>query len=376
LHRQVAQQPPGQFSLLFYDNLYTFARRWKRLALQTTLPMENILPLKALLSSPKRIVIAVHQRPDADTLGSGLGLATLLKKQQHQVHVIAPTAYPIFLDWLPGASEVMIFAQGQQEKSFELLKNADVIFCVDFPTLNRLHAMEPVVRKAAAAKVIIDHHPTTEQFGDLIFRETKAAATAELLYEIIEALGVQALVDKDIAECLYAGIMTDTGSFKNPNTTAKTHCIAASLMRHGADVARVSKLVYENNTLSKLEFLGFALSHRLVVLKEYNTAYFFIKAEDYKRYHLQTGDTEGLVNHALSVKGIVFAAVIKEKKDAIRLSFRSSGAVPVNLWAKEYFEGGGHNNAAGGISHLTLEETVAKFESLVKAKQNILNPNS
>ena len=143
-------------------------------------------------------------------------------------------------------------------------------------------------------------------------------------------------------------------------------------MRHGADVAKVGRLVYDNNPLSKLEFLGFALSHRLIILKEYNTAYFFIRIEDYKKYRLQTGDTEGLVNHALAVKGIVLAAVIKEKEDAVRLSLRSSGEVPVNLWAKEYFEGGGHKNAAGGVSYLTLEETVAKFKDLVKTNKNIL----
>ena len=334
--------------------------------------MDNVSQLKALLSSPKRIVITVHQRPDADALGTGLGLAALLKKQHHQVQVITPTAYPAFLNWLPGASEVIVCSRGQQKRSFTLLDEAEVIFCIDFPTLNRLHDMEPKVRDAAATKVVIDHHPQTEEFGDLIFREPEAAATAELLYEIIEALGAKALVDQDIAECLYAGIMTDTGSFRNPNTTAKTHLITASLMRHGADVAKVSKLVYENNPLNKLEFLGFALSNRFFVLEEYNTAYFFISVEDYKKYHLQTGDTEGLVNYALSVQGIVVAAVIKEKKDAVRLSLRSSGEVPVNSWAEEYFEGGGHKNAAGGISYLTLEETVTKFENLVKTKHNHL----
>ena len=246
---------------------------------------------------------------------------------------------------------------------------------MDFPTLSRLQDVETGVKSAAATKVIIDHHPTTEKFGDLIFRDTKAAATAELLYEIIEALGARDLVDQDIAECLYAGIMTDTNSFRNSNTTVKTHCVTASLMRHGADVVKVGKLVYENNPLSKLEFLGFALRHRLVVLEAYNTAYFFIRAEDYQKFHLHTGDTEGLVDHALAVKGIVLAAAIKEKQDAVRLSFRSSGEVPVNLWAKEYFEGGGHKNAAGGISYLPLEETVAKFENLVKAQSTILNPN-
>lgn len=336
--------------------------------------MENISTFKALLSSPKNIVITVHQRPDGDALGTGLGLAALLKKLGHHAQVIAPTAYPAFLNWMPGASAVIISAKGQQEKATELLNKADVIFCVDFPTLNRLNEMEPVVRSATATKVVIDHHPTPEVFGDLVFRDTKAASTTELLYEMIEALGYQDLVNQDIAECLYTGLMTDTGSFKHTNTTAKTHLVAASLIRHGADVTKVSRLIYDNNPLNKLEFLGFALNQRFVVLKEYKTAYFVIHAEDYEKYQLETGDTEGLVDYALSVQGIVFAAAIKEKKGAVRLSLRSSGPIPVNLWAQEYFDGGGHTNAAGGTSYLSLEETVAKFESLVKTKQNILNP--
>lgn len=334
--------------------------------------MENIPAFKKLLSTPQNIVITVHQRPDGDALGTGLGLAALLKKLGHQTQVIAPTAYPAFLSWMPGESEVIVCAEGQQERSFELLNKADIIFCVDFPTLNRLNEMEPVVRSATATKVVIDHHPTPEPFGDLIFRDTKAASTTELLYEIIEALGYQDLIDQDIAECLYTGLMTDTGSFKHASTTAKSHLTAAGLIRHGADIPKVSRLIYDNNPLNKLEFLGFALNQRLVVLKEHNTAYFVIHREDYKKFQLQTGDTEGLVNYALSVKGIVFAAVIKEKKDAVRLSLRSSGNIPVNLWAQEYFDGGGHTNAAGGTSYLSLEETVAKFEDLVKAKQNIL----
>lgn len=332
------------------------------------------MALKALLSSPKHIVITLHQRPDADSLGTGLALAALLKKQQHQVQVIAPSAYPDFLNWLPGAAEVMIGTQGQQAKSSELMKKADVIFCVDFPTLHRLNEMEPVVRNATAPKVVIDHHSTEEAYGDLIFRDTQAAATAEILYGIIEALGAQNLVDQHIAECLYAGIMTDTSSFKNTNTTAQTHLIAACLMHHGADVAKISTLLYENYSLNKLKFLGFALSHRFIVLQEYNTAYFVVHAKDYQKYHLRTGDTEGLADHALSVEGISLGAVIKEKEEGVRLSLRSSGEVNVGLWAQEYFDGGGHKNAAGGTSRLSLEETVVQFKKLVKAKQNILNP--
>ncbi len=334
--------------------------------------MEDISALKALLSTPKHIVVTVHHRPDGDALGSGLGLAALLRKQQHQVQVIAPSAYPDFLGWLPGAPDVIVFEKKNQQKASDFLKKADVIFCVDFPTLCRLNGMEAMVRETTATKVVIDHHPNEGEFAALAFRDTTSAATAELLYEIFEGLGVQDLIDKDIAECLYVGIMTDTGSFKHATTTAKTHRIAARLIDHGADITKATHWVCRNNSLNKLAFLGFALSHRFVVLKEYNTAYFFITAEDYKNYALETGDTEGLVDYALSVRNIAFAATIKEKKDCISLSLRSSGEVPVNLWAKEHFGGGGHKNAAGGISQLTLAETVAKFEDLVKINKKTL----
>lgn len=336
--------------------------------------MQDFSPLTALLDSPKRIAIVVHQRPDADALGTGLGLAALLKKQHHQVQVISPTRYPHFLDWLPGVSQVIISAEGQQQASHAFLKQADVIFCVDFPTLNRLNDMEDTVRNGTAVKVIIDHHPTNEQFGDLIFRDIKAAATAEIVYALIEALSLQELMDSDIAECLYAGILTDTGSFRHANTTASTHLIAARLMHYGANVTKVNRLIYAQNSLRKLQFLGFALCHRFVVLPQYRTAYFVIKAIDYARYQLKTGDTEDLVDYALSLKNIVFAAVLKEKQDAVRLSLRSMGEIPVHLWAQAYFSGGGHKNAAGGTSYLSLEATIDKFKSLLQSQQHILNP--
>ncbi|XWN35061.1 MAG: DHH family phosphoesterase [Roseivirga sp.] len=337
--------------------------------------MKNVAALKALLSVPKHIVITVHQRPDPDTLGTGLALAGLLKKQKHHVHVISPDAYATSLAWMAGAAEVIIDAQEQREAVSGLLKNADLIFCIDFPAPSRLGELGPLVENATATKVVIDHHPTTEVFGDLVFRDTQAAATAELLYKIIEEIDAQNLVDADVAECLYAGIMTDTGSFQHASTKAQTHLTVARLMAHGADTARVSRCIYGNNSLHKLKFLGFALSHRLVVYEQYNTAYFVVKAADYEQYQLQTGDTEELVSYALSVQGIVLAALIKETKDAIRLSLRSVGDVPVNVWAREYFGGGGHKNAAGGISQLTLEETIAQLENLIKSKQKILNPH-
>ena len=334
--------------------------------------MDIIPSLKKLLSLPKRIVITMHTQPDADALGASLGLAAFLKKKQHQVSVIAPTAYPDFLAWLPGILEVIVCGEGRKELSFELIKRADIIFCVDFAMLRRINELGEVVKNATATKVIIDHHLGMEDFADLVLWNPKAAAAAELVYQLIDELGEKAWIDKNIAECLYVGIVTDTGSFKNPNTTANVHRITANLIELEANVAKVNRLVYENNSLNKLNFISFAISHRLVVLAEYNTAYFVIKVSDARQFNLNTGDTEGLVNYALSIKGIVLAALINEKKDTVCLSLRSIGNFPVNVLAKEHFEGGGHKNAAGGTSRLSLEETAAKFEELVRANQYTL----
>lgn len=334
--------------------------------------MDIILSLKKLLSLPKRTAIIMHTQPDADALGASLGLAAFLKKKRHQVNIITPTAYPDSLAWLPDVSAVIVYGEGRQKLSLELIKRADIIFCVDFAVLHRINELGEAVKNAVATTVIIDHHLDMEDFADLVLWNPKATAATELVYQLIEGLGKKAWIDKDIAECLYAGILTDTGSFRNPNTTANVHHITANLIEAGADIAKVNRLIYDNNSLSKLRFLSFAISQRLVVLAAYNTAYFIIKASDSRKFNLHTGDTEGLVNYALSIKGIVLAALINEKKDVVCLSLRSVGNFPVNVLAKEYFEGGGHKNAAGGISRLSLEETVTKFEELIKHNQHAL----
>ena len=311
----------------------------------------------------------MHTNPDGDALGTSLGLAAFLKKQGHQVSVIAPTSYPDFLEWLPGVSSVIIYDKSNQKLSLQLIVEADIIFCVDFAMLSRIHDLGPAVKSAKAIKIVIDHHLDMENFADLTFCNKKAAATAELVYDLIEALGANKYIDKEIAECLYVGIMTDTVSFKTPNTTPHVHRIVANLLELNIDIAKINKLIYENNSLNKLKFLSFVLSNRLTVLPAYRTAYFSIKVSDAKRFNLNSGDTEGLVNYALSIKDVTFAALIKEKQDGIYISLRSIGDIPVNTFAKKYFEGGGHKNAAGGISHLPLEETIIKFEELIKTQQ-------
>ena len=330
------------------------------------LNIQEIRSLSQLLSKNQRIVITTHQKPDADALGSSLALGLYLKKKGNEVNVISPTDYPDFLNWMAGNEEVIVFDNSNKEKIFKLIEQADIIFCLDFNSLDRINQLGKNVGSSPAVKVLMDHHLEPQNFADHEFWDIEAAATAEIVYEFIIGSDERNLIDSEIAENLYAGLMTDTGGFRHSNTTKKTHSIAADLMELGADVTRVSKLVYDNNTVDRIKFLGFALSEKLKVLTEDKVAYFAISAKDLSKFNSKTGDTEGLVNYALSIEGIVVAALIIEKNDFIKISFRSVGNFSVNDFARAHFEGGGHRNAAGGISKLSLEETVAKFEGLVK----------
>lgn len=335
--------------------------------------MQKLELLKELLDSPKKIIITTHYKPDADALGSSLGLAGYLVKKGHEVTVISPSDYPEFLYWMDGHKEVMNYEAGNEKKSTKLIEDADIIFCLDFNCLYRINTLGDLVEKATAKKVLIDHHLEPEQFADFELWSAKAAATAELVYELIIKFGDRQYIDKNIAECLYAGIMTDTGQFKHPNTTKNVHLVTADLIGLGADIASVGRYIYDNNSLDRLKFTGYALSQKLKVLKKLRIAYFWISADDLKKFNSKTGDTEGLVNYALSLKGIVFSAVIIERPEAVRLSLRSKGEFSVNDFARNHFSGGGHPNAAGGKSDLNLLETVEKFEAIAKTYENQLN---
>ncbi|MCK5267056.1 MAG: DHH family phosphoesterase [Spirochaetes bacterium] len=337
--------------------------------------MLKLETLKELLDTPKKVVITTHYKPDADALGSSLGLASYLSKKGHQVNVISPSDYPVFLNWMEGHKEVINFEAKNEKKSAKHIEDADMIFCLDFNNLYRINKLGDMVGKSSAIKVLIDHHLEPERFADYELWSTKAAATAELIYELIIKLKDRQYIDQSIAECLYAGIMTDTGQFKHPNTTRNVHLVTADLIGLGADVAKVGRYIYDNNSIDRLKFTGYALSTKLKILKELRTAYFWISAQDLKKYKSKTGDTEGLVNYALSLKGVVFSAVIIERPDTIRLSLRSKGEFSVNDFARDHFSGGGHPNAAGGISDLSLDETVEKFERIVKTYENQLNKN-
>lgn len=334
--------------------------------------MSDLSGLKDLLSVPRQIVITTHHKPDADALGSSLALYNYLKKKGHKVQVVTPTDYPKFLNWMEGEKQVWDFENTPREKVETLVNNAEVIFCLDFSSISRINAFGPMVTGSKAKIVLIDHHTQPEDFAHLRFWNTAAAATCELIFELIRDLGDFDLIDVAIGECLYAGIMTDTGSFRHPSTTKNVHHIIAELIGIGVNASKIHKLVYDSSTETRLRFLGHILTEKLVVLPDYKTAFITINKEELKHFKAQTGDTEGFVNYALSIDGIKLAAIIVDRTEMVKLSFRSVGPFSVSSFAREHFEGGGHENAAGGKSELTLEETVEKFIGLLPLYKELL----
>ena len=315
------------------------------------------------------MVILTHANPDADALGSSLGLSRYLRKTGHEVTVITPTDYPDFIDWMPAKGEVVVFQKDKSEKCLKLVNEAETVFCLDFSNLNRINGLGSAVRAASGTKVLIDHHLEPEKFADFEQWDGAAASTAELVFELIVQLGHKELIDSGMADCLYAGIMTDTGGFRHSNTSFKVFDIASQLVAIGADPYRVSKLIYDTNTVERLRLMGYVLAEKLQVLPEYRTAYMVLTAEELKRFDTQTGDTEGLVNFGLSIKGIRLSVLISDRKENIKLSLRSLGDFSVNEMARAHFDGGGHRNAAGGQTSLTLDETVKKFLGLLPQYQ-------
>jgi phosphoesterase RecJ-like protein len=326
-------------------------------------------PLESLfseLSQPRKIVITTHPNPDADALGSSLGLGHFLDARGHSVTIITPTDYPDFLEWMPGNESVLVYREETDDEVRATIDKAEIIFCLDFSSTHRLKAIEPMILGSTAIKVLIDHHLDPQDFTDFQLWDIKAAATAELVYDLIVMMDARSEITPDIANCLYAGIMTDTGSFKHPSTTAKVHTIVADLIKLGANVNYVSREIYDTNSLSRLRFLGYALSELLTVKEDLQVAYLVVSANDYEKFQLKSGDTEGIVNYALSIKGVVMATIIIEREEEVKLSFRSVGNYSVNTFANKYFNGGGHKNASGGVSYDDLKTTLLKFESLIQ----------
>ena len=336
---------------------------------------EKIVKIKSVLQNSKNIVITVHKSPDGDALGSALALYDVLSQLNHNVRVVSPNSYASFLYWMKGNGDVLVFSEDTDE-SIKVTENADVIFMLDYNHLTRIGDYSDVVRNSDAFKVMIDHHQEPElDASDVIISDTSSCSTAQLLFNVIEKLGYKNLINKDVAECLYAGIMTDTGSFKFSSTTSETHKIIAQLIDLGANNSKVHDLIYDNYSPERAKLLGYCLNEKMKIFQNLHSAVISLTEEELKSFNFRKGDTEGVVNYALAIKGITFAVFIVQKDGVVKLSLRSKGDFKVNEIAKKYFSGGGHINAAGGISELSVDDTIKKVIEIFKKYKTKLLTN-
>ena len=326
--------------------------------------------LKNLLSAKQNVVITTHVNPDGDAIGSSVALLNFLIKMGHDVSVIVPNDYPDFLKWMKN-DELIINYSNSKNESQEKIKNASLIFCLDFNNLNRINELGDYISDSKAKKVLIDHHLDPSDFYDFKIHDVKASATAELVYNFLIELDSNA-VDKDISEALYTGILTDTGSFKF-SMSPKVHKIVSDLMIRGVDIGFINNKIYDSNSLDKLKLIGYALSEKLEVISNGNAAYIVLSRKDLKDHNFKKGDTEGLVNYALSISNVNMAVLIIETKERIKFSFRSIGQFSVNEFAKKYFNGGGHKNAAGGSLEDKLSVALEKFLKDISKHSKDLN---
>ncbi len=326
-------------------------------------PIQNIF---ALLDQPKNVVITTHQKPDADAMGSSLGLYHFLNQFGHSVTVISPTNWAAFLNWMPDCKKVLDY-ETQGGKADAAIEAADWIFCLDFNVLSRTKKMEEKLISAKAEKILVDHHREPQE-GVFTYgvSDIDKSSTAEMVYDIIVGSGNADKINATIGECLYAGVMTDTGSFRFPSTKASVHKMVADLKERGLEHSHVHEDLFDNFLESRFRFIGFVLLNRMEMFYEYNTALISIPQADLIKFNVKTGDTEGLVNYPLSIQGIKLAAVIIDRGEERKSSFRSKGGFDVNTFARKYFNGGGHFNAAGGFNKEPLEEVVAKFKAAIK----------
>ncbi|MDR0793370.1 MAG: DHH family phosphoesterase [Chitinophagaceae bacterium] len=328
--------------------------------------MKGISEFYPLLDNPVKVVITMHQKPDGDAMGSALGLYLFLKKLGHSVTVVSPTNWAGFLNWLPECNSVVDFEKNKA-KGADIVKEAELIFCLDFNVLHRTKNMEHVLSEAKCTKVLIDHHeqPQTQAF-DYGISNTHKSSTSEMVYDLIIESGHSQHLDLNIAACLYTGIMMDTGSFRFTCTTASVHHAVAHFKELGLNHSPIHERIYDEFLENRLRFLGNALLNRMEVFFEYNTVLMAIPALDIMEYDIQTGDTEGIVNFLLSIKGIKFGAMVIDRGEECRWSFRSKGNFDVNIFARKNFNGGGHANASGGSSNASLAENIALFKNVLK----------
>lgn len=328
--------------------------------------MKDIQSVFSSIAAADSIVITMHQKPDPDAMGSALGLFHFFKSAGFNAQVISPTNWADFLDWMPGVNEVIDY-ESKREQANQIVEQADWIFCLDFNNMSRTKSMEQVLLTSNAKKVLIDHHrePQSDVF-EFGISDISKSSTSEMIFDFIVSTGKTELMSKETAQCIYAGVMADTGSFRFASTTASVHLMVAHLKGYGIEHAKIHSAIYDNFQENRLRFIGHVLTYRMEILYEFNTALIAIPKSDTQKFHIKTGDTEGLVNYPLSIQGIEMAALLIDRDDERKWSFRSKQSFDCNSFARKYFNGGGHYNASGGRSVESLEENIAQFKKVLK----------
>lgn len=332
-------------------------------------PIQEIFPL---LTVPRQVVITMHQKPDADAMGSTLALKHFLTQFGHSVTVISPTNWAGWVNWMPGTKEVMDYEQ-DKPKAEAVMDKADWLFCLDFNIFHRTKTMTEKLKQLTCTKILIDHHqePDVASF-DYGISDTSKSSTCEMVYDFIIGSGHADKINYEIGQCIYAGVVGDTGSFRFASAHAGVHTLVADLKSRGLDHGIVHENLFDNFLENRLRFIGHVLLHRMEVFYEYNTALIAIPKADILKYHIKTGDTEGLVNYPQTIQGIKLVALVIDRDEERKWSFRSKGDFDCNTFARKYFEGGGHFNAAGGRSSDPLEKTVEQFIKAMKENEKLL----
>lgn len=320
----------------------------------------------------RKTAILIHVNPDGDAVGSALGLAKVLISMGHECKVISPNAIPGFLQWMPGYENIIIYEE-QPEKASLWANSAEIIVTLDFNNLSRVKQFEKFVFPPDAYILMIDHHPGPENFAHCIISDTSSSSTAELLYRFLKKEGFSAYIDKDVASCIFAGIMTDTGCFSYNSSGSNTYITISELLEHGIEKDTIYALVYDNFSAGRMRMLGYTLYSKMEVFPGLHTALIWLTKDEMGRFNFKTGDTEGFVNYPLSIGSIRFSAFFVEKDDHIKVSFRSKGRFEVNEFAKSYFNGGGHVNAAGGETYESMEAAIERFRKALALNSDKLS---
>jgi len=335
----------------------------------------SIQKAKKIIEQSDKIVIVTHTSPDGDAIGSSLALYHFLTELGKEVNVLVPNNFPGFLKWMKGAKDIVV-AEWKENVAKELIQAADLIFCLDFNVLKRIEPLSAWVEKAGAQKILIDHHPSPEDFCDVIISHSEIASTSELIFRFICRMGMFDFMNKSCAECIYAGMMTDTGAFTYNSNDKHIYFIISELLAKGIDKDAIYDKVYNHYSESRLRLQGYVLYEKMKIYETYHTALITLSREENERFQWNRGDTEGFVNMPLGIEGIVFSAFIREEADMVKISLRSKGNFPANGFVAEVFKGGGHLNAAGGEFYGKLEEAIALFEEALPKFREQLTPST